>query len=196
MSHVTKIKIQIKSLEALRRAAETCGLIMREQSTYRWYGRSVGDYPLPEGITESQLGKCDYALSIPGNPRAYEVGVMGMGDGTYSLLWDFWNGGYGLQAAIGNDGHRLVTEYTLEAAQEAAQAQGWYTEREAESLKIYHPDGMITVDASGQVDASGFRGQSCDQACSPIESALGVTKERTNKLEYMQYDQKLTITGE
>jgi hypothetical protein len=196
MSHITKIKIQIKSLTALESAARTCGLELRKQNTYKWYGRSVGDYPLPEGVTADQLGKCDYALAIPGNSHAYEVGVMTNPDGTFNLLWDFWQGGFGLQAAIGNDGNRLITEYTLEAAQEAAQSQGWYTERETESLKIYHPDGLITVDASGTVDASNFHGQSCDQACSPIESSLGTTKERSNKTEYLQYNQKLNLIGD
>jgi hypothetical protein len=194
MSHLTKIKIEIKSLSALEIAARLCGLELRKQSTYKWYGRSVGDYPLPEGMTKEQLGHCDYALSIPGNHNAYEVGICQNGT-SYSLLWDFWKGGYGLQDAIGKDGSKLITEYTLAAATEAAQAQGWYIERNGDSLAIHHPQGgIITVDASGSVDASAFQGTDCITACAPIEGALGSQSERLLKTSFYETRQSITIT--
>ncbi len=31
---------------------------IKYQKTYQWYGRWVGDTKLPEGIPESELGKC------------------------------------------------------------------------------------------------------------------------------------------
>jgi hypothetical protein len=198
MSHVAKIKIEVRSLSALIEAANRCGLEFREnQKSYRWYGRSEGDYPLPEGITADQLGRCDHALCIPGNPRAYEIGIKDMGNGTYSLLWDFWQGGFGLVACVGQNGDTLVSEYALQAAQEAANQQGWYTERQADSLVIYHPDGgTITVDATGAVDASHFMGQNCLSACAPIESALGSKSEVSLKAEFYQRKQLLMNQGE
>lgn len=112
MSHVETIKIKVRDLDALGTAAERLGMEMRKQSNYRWFGSHVGDYPLPEGFTASDLGKCEYALSIPDSPNAYEVGVAPSPDGDgYTLLWDFWSGGYGLQAQVGQNGSRLIQEY-------------------------------------------------------------------------------------
>jgi len=113
VSHVAKVELKILDLKALKTAAESLGLEFVEgQETYRWYGRSVGDYPLPEGLTSADLGKCNHAIRIPGNPSAYEIGVRQNADGKgYTLLWDFWQGGYGLQTAIGKDGGRLKQAY-------------------------------------------------------------------------------------
>ena len=119
MSHVAKLEIEVKDLDALRKAAETLGLELRQdQKTYKWWGYSVGDYPLPEGFKEKDLGKCDHALSLKDNPNAYEVGVVKNKDGRpgYTLLWDFYGGGYGLQKAIGKDGNFLKQQYAKEVA--------------------------------------------------------------------------------
>lgn len=129
MSHVTVINVEIKDLEALKVACEKAGLEFREgQKTYRWYGRSVGDYPLPKGFTADDLGKCDHAIGIPNNNKSYEIGVVKKGE-SYSMLWDFWNGGYGLEALAGKDCSNVTdayaTEVALKEATAFAQAQGW-----------------------------------------------------------------------
>ena len=195
MSHITKIKIQVKSLEALKSAAARCGLVFREhQKTHKWYGQFVGDYASDVAI--EQMGRCDHALGIPCNYQAYEVGVCMQADGSYTLQWDFWQGGYGLQDCIGKDGAKLIAEYGLEAALEAAQAQGWYCERSADAVVIHHPDGgVIIVNAAGEVDASQFTGASCVAACAPIEGALGSQSERSLKNEFYQKKQLLTLNG-
>lgn len=164
-SHIVKIATVIKSLDALKAAAAALGLEFRQgQQTYRWYGRSVGDYPLPDGIDSKQLGRCDHAIGIPGDHKAYEVGVVKMPNGTYSLLWDFWNGGYGLESAIGKDGGMLTSEYNLQAAIEAANSLGWQYSHNGDHVVIYHPSsGVLTVTAGG-VDASGFAGIGCHDA--------------------------------
>jgi hypothetical protein len=197
MSHISKVKIDIRDLEALRRAAETCGLTFRHgQLRYKWYGQSVGDYPLPDGVTVDQLGKCDHALSVRGNPSAYEIGVVAMGD-SYSLLWDFWQGGWGLESCVGPSCSKLVSEYGLEVAIGAAQSQGWYCERQADQVVIHHPDGgTITVDAAGAVDASNFQGADCISACAPIEGALGSQSERALKAEFYSNKQYVNQGGE
>jgi hypothetical protein len=127
MSHIVKLDIEINDLEALKAAAESLGLEFREgQKRYRWYGQSVGDYPLPEGVSEADLGHCDHALSIPGNKGSYEVGVVAKKDGSgYHLLWDFWNGGFGLQEKIGADAGKLKQAYTGEVVLKAARAKGF-----------------------------------------------------------------------
>jgi hypothetical protein len=135
MSHVAKIEMEIKDLAALEDAAKR---------TYKWYGYSVGDYPLPEGFTKEDLGKCEHALRIPGNNRAYEVGVVARRDGRpgYTLLWDFWSGGYGLVDKVGKDGNKLKSEYT------AAVAVKHYTSKGYRVQRSYKEDGTIVVRAN------------------------------------------------
>lgn len=116
MSHISTIAVEIRDLEALKEACKALGLEFKEnQRTYKWFGRSVGDYPLPEGFTVKDLGKCDHALSVKGNSGAYEVGLVKKGD-QYVPLWDFWSGGYGLEACVGKNGDKLVEAYTKAAS--------------------------------------------------------------------------------
>lgn len=117
MSHVATIKAELKNLSALKSASKALGLELKEQKTYRWFGRSVGDYPLPEGIAEKDLGKCDYAISIPNDSKAYEIGVVKKEKG-FTLVWDFWQGGYGMQAIVGKNAQFLTQRYQLEVAKQ------------------------------------------------------------------------------
>ena len=60
MSHISKIELEIQSLEDLKLACKRLGFTFIEnQNTYQWYGRWVGDSPLPEGINIDDLGKCE-----------------------------------------------------------------------------------------------------------------------------------------
>jgi hypothetical protein len=118
MSHTVEItNLLIRDLDALKRAGERLGLeFVSNQTTYRWYGRSVGDHPLPTGFTKEEMGFCEHALRIPNNDQAYEIGIVTRRDGQpgYALHWDFWNGGYGLTEKIGQEGERLRQAYALE----------------------------------------------------------------------------------
>lgn len=126
MSHVATIDLEIDDLTSLQAAAEALGLMFSEKKTYRWYGRSVGDYPLPNGFTEADLGKCDYAISLPGNAKAYEVGVVRNKNGKgYQLLWDFWNGGFGLEEKIGKNAGLLKQSYAVSRAKKEMLRQGY-----------------------------------------------------------------------
>jgi hypothetical protein len=132
MSHVTTIKAQILDLEVLKAACHDLGLEFREgQQTYRWYGTHVGDYPLPEGFTKNDLGKCLHAIGIPGNKNAYEIGVVVRRDGQpgYTLMWDFWAGGHGLQAVVGNDCKKLVQAYATNKAIKSLKKKGYAVKR-------------------------------------------------------------------
>lgn len=126
MSHVAKIEIEIKDLEALDAACRRIGCtLVRSQTSYAWFGRHVGDYPLPEGFAVEELGRCEHAIKVPG--ASYEVGVVKRRDGRpgYTLLWDFWPSG-GLRAKLGADGCKLVQAYGVEAATRAARRQGYH----------------------------------------------------------------------
>jgi len=128
MSHVATIDLDIKDLAALKKAASQLGLEFKEdQKHYKWYGESYGDYPLPEGFTKKDLGKCEHALSIPNSPASYEIGITKRRDGRpgYTLLWDFWQGGYGLQAHVGENADRLRQLYSAEVAKKEARKKGF-----------------------------------------------------------------------
>lgn len=137
MSHVTTIKVKIKSLEALKLACQRLGLEFREgQQTYRWFGHYMGDSQLPEGINVADLGKCTHAISVQG--ATYEVGVVDMGD-HYQLLWDSWVSG-GLVRVLGEGAGALVQGYSVEAARLSAQSQGfsvWEESQEDGSIKLH-----------------------------------------------------------
>lgn len=116
----------------MKAACKRLGLELVEgQKTYRWWGRSEGDYPLPEGFTAQDLGHCEHAirvpLSHPSGRNAYEVGVVKRRDGKpgYQLMWDFFAGGYGLQEFVGEDCKKLRQAYATEAAKAQARKMGY-----------------------------------------------------------------------
>jgi hypothetical protein len=112
MSHVSKIEVEINDLASLKTACQRLGLEFREgQRTYVWYGRLVNPQatPLPEGITEKDLGKCHHAIHIPN--ASYEIGVVQQGQ-KYLLLADYWD--TRLKNAIGDNGCKLRQSYAAE----------------------------------------------------------------------------------
>ena len=111
MSHIAKIELEILSLEDLESACKMLGFsFIENQKTYQWYGRWVGDSPLPEGIALEDLGKCDHAIRI--QDCAYEIGIVKKG-AKYILLWDSWHTG-GLEQKIGKEAGILKQAYTIE----------------------------------------------------------------------------------
>ena len=135
--HVASIKLEIRSLDALKAACQRLGLEFREgQTHYAWFGYFAADAPLPEGFTQEDLGHCVHAISVPG--ASYEIGVV-FQDGVYKLLWDSWRQG-GLEAALGKDCNRLKQAYGIEAAKLEAQRQGysvWETLEEDGGVKLH-----------------------------------------------------------
>ena len=127
--------MRIDDLDALQIACKALGLEFRkDQKQFKWYGRHVGDYPVPEGFTKEDMGKCDHAIAIPNNSSAYQVGVCKARDkkGGWTLLWDFWSGGKGLQAKIGDGGARLLEEYAATRAERVLRSQGYIVQRKTE----------------------------------------------------------------
>jgi hypothetical protein len=122
MSHVTTIDLKIKSLEALKGACERLGLQWKEgQKTYKWYGRYMRDYQLPEWMKEEDLGKCTHAISVPG--AEYEIGIIER-EGEVKLLWDFWQSG-GLERKLGKGAGLLKQAYAVEMAKIQARRKGF-----------------------------------------------------------------------
>jgi hypothetical protein len=121
LSHVASIELEIRDLEALGKAAKSLGLeLVRNQKTYRWFGRSVGD------------------------SRAYEIGVVKRRDGRpgYTLLWDFWSRGMGMQDVVGDDGNKLKQAYSTQVTKSYWQKKGY---RVSETRK---EDGSVLIRAT------------------------------------------------
>jgi len=112
VSHVSKIEIEIRDLHSLKLACERLGFQFLEgQKTYRWYGKLVSPErtPLPEGITENDLGKCHHAIRVPS--ATYEIGVV-QHNGKYLLLVDYWDSK--LRNALGGEsGGKLKQAYAV-----------------------------------------------------------------------------------
>ena len=133
MSHIASIDIIITDLKALQAAARELGAVWIEgKKTYTWYGESVGDYPLPAGMTVDQLGKCDHVISLPG--VRYEIGVVKLPTGNYTLAFDFYgrhgkHDGEKLLAHFGTGLTRIKQLYGVHKATIAAKLRGYSTLR-------------------------------------------------------------------
>lgn len=131
MSHVAKIEIAIKDLDTLKAACRQLGLeFIADQKAFKWYGRHIGDYPLPEGFTTADMGRCDHAVRVPG--ARYEIGVVHR-NGRYHLLWDFYSDG-GLERVLGKGARRLKQAYSVERVRCEARLKGYHVqERKTEN---------------------------------------------------------------
>jgi hypothetical protein len=136
LSHIAKIQVVIKSLDALKAAVQDLGLEWSERKSYHWFQRFVGDTVLPEGIKVEDLGKCDYCISVPNNKTAYEVGVVKMPDGTFTLLYDYWQGGFGLEDLIGKKAQKLVQGYSSALVKQHYKKIGWQVSSTTKNGKV------------------------------------------------------------
>jgi len=105
----------------LGNAVAQVGGTMRKSDTYAWFGRHVGDYPLPKGYSVSDMGKCKYAIHFDG--VGYEIGVVPSKTtpGTWDLIADFFGPGRVLPDKI----KQIKVEYAVQAALAWAKAKGY-----------------------------------------------------------------------
>jgi len=121
MSHVVSIETKVKDLQALAQAAlRLGGELVVGQTTHKWYGRYMGDSPLPNNVPRSELGRCDHAIKFSG--AAYEVGVVKVAGG-FELRYDEWSDG-GLNNVVGPKAGRLIQAYAIEKAKRVARQSG------------------------------------------------------------------------
>lgn len=150
MSHIETASVAISDIQALKNACARLGVEFLDQKTYTWYGVSVGDYPVPEGLSKADLGKCDYAIRVPG--VSYEVGVVANKKAPgFTLAYDFWGSdtqGRGLQKKFCNElpngqfskgMEKLVDRYSMEVLKRQAARKGF------RSQEIVAPDGSLKL---------------------------------------------------
>lgn len=122
MSHVAKVSIEIRSLDALKAACERLGLEFIEgETSFNYFS--------------NRREKCQHAIRVRGNVHAHEMGVIQNPPGTiqnirmedgalasrdvggsYTLLWDPHSGRRELSTIVGNSCNTLRQMYAIEAA--------------------------------------------------------------------------------
>jgi hypothetical protein len=172
VSHVDDLNVVAKDLDCLRKAVlANPHLEWREnQKTFNWWGRHVGDHPLPPGMRREDMGKCEHAIVVrPDSPffrkcniglkrdQPYEMGVIRRKDGKgWSLMYDFIGGGYGLSEALTNGKMKDVrnSAQCLQTIQPLMQEYGLQvSEKEMEPLvaegwqieRIKQPNGDVQL---------------------------------------------------
>jgi hypothetical protein len=116
LSHISKIEVEIHSLEDLKQACKALGFQFCEnQKTHKWYGTNS------ESETETEFGKCDHAIKVP--KCKYEIGVVKQGN-HFSLLWDSYYTG-GLEKRIGKDAGILKQAYSVQRIKREARIKGY-----------------------------------------------------------------------
>jgi hypothetical protein len=159
MSHISKIDLAIKDLDAFMAAVKRCSPdleFVEGQETYRWYGKFVGDSPIPAGMKTEDYGKCLHAVRVrpdaphpwysseaakvadipkvadtPEFTRPYELGIVKIeGQAGYTLVYDNWNSGRGLEKLIGQGAARLKAAYATEVTVRTMRRQGYRVREE------------------------------------------------------------------
>ena len=141
MSHVAEVNLKIFDLEALAQASRNVGLEFKAgQTSYRWYGNWQNDYHAADaaarrGHDPRLFGKSEHAIVVPNNDRAYGIGVVPALDGVgYSMVYDNWQGGYGLEGVAGRGLERLKQEYAAEVSVRRLTADGYAITRHVDEL--------------------------------------------------------------
>ena len=122
MSHVVDIAIEIHDLNVIKAICKRAGWEFIEgKKTYKWFGRFVGDYPMPKGYTVDDLGKCEHAIKIPG--VNYEIGLAkNKNGGGLRFMFDFYDSQ--LKKAVGIEGNILKQLYAVEKTKLEASKRG------------------------------------------------------------------------
>jgi len=129
MSHVAKCELEVKDIDALKRACEKLGLEFCEaQKTWAWYGRWVNDYHAADaayhhGIKPEQYGKCEHAIRVP--DCEYEISLVRDDRGRLVPIYDFYGPGQRIRKLLGSGCERLRQQYGAEVTKKTMRRRGW-----------------------------------------------------------------------
>jgi hypothetical protein len=149
MSHVVSLNFYIDDLDCLETACKNLGLELRRgQKEYKWFGEWREDYnedsaAYKQGIKPEDYGKCEHAIVVKDNPKAYEIGLVPRTDGKpgYQMAYDFWAGGHGLMEKVGENASKLCQQYSLAQHMKrgvALQQQGFRVQQQTDSNGRIH----------------------------------------------------------
>ncbi len=124
MSHFTKIKTQIKDIEALRSACREMGLSLLQNAEAR-------------GYYENRT-KGDYVIKLKG---PYDIALNKQPDGAFGLTADLWNGH--VENEVGQGYGKLLQLYGVHKATREARKKGHLVRRSQQ------PDGAIKLVIGG-----------------------------------------------
>lgn len=137
-SHTTTIKSEFQDHDILAGAVRGMGGKVLGMGTHKLYSES----------------KTGFGFTLPG--WSYPVVCEASG----SLAFDNFGGRWGNQSDL----ERLKGKYVIATAEQAAMSQGWMTQRNGETLTIFHPSGGELVVTANGAEANGFMGQGCHTA--------------------------------
>lgn len=146
MSHVVSIKTELTDLEAVKAACRELGLIFKPgQTTFKWWGRSEGDYPIPAGMRKADLGQCDHAIGVPGTE--WEIGLVRQANGAYKLAFDFYGhrGQPILDALGGQEAGRFLQAYGVNKTIMTARKLGH------NAVRVMGKNGAVNVIITGRL---------------------------------------------
>lgn len=142
MSHVVSSPCKILDLDCLREVVSSNDKLKwkENQKTYRWYRRWVDDFhgenaAYRHGIDPKDYGKCSHCIEVDGSE--YDVGVVAMPDGSYSLVWDFYGTGRNINKVIGDGAEKLMVEYQRLLCAKYATMAGCITTETEDAENIY-----------------------------------------------------------
>ena len=98
MSFMVKGTLKITDLEAVKMAAQMMGMVVEVRTNYKAH-HDRNDAVLVLRCSDKQI---EEIKAKTGYTCPYELGIVANGDGTYSLSYDEWNRGFGLQDVIGD----------------------------------------------------------------------------------------------
>jgi hypothetical protein len=136
MSHVVTIQLEVKDLLALADAAKALGAeLVKDQKTFRWYGRWMNDYSADNaayrnGIKPENYGQCDHIIRHP--KCNYDIGLVKQPNGAYVVVADEWSAG-GLPAVFGAGMQRLKQRYGVAVATRTMRKQGFLVAEKADA---------------------------------------------------------------
>jgi hypothetical protein len=111
MSHLVTVKTSIKDLDTLEVQAKSLGCTLhRGRVDFKNFA--------------NRRSNCSHAISVDGNSKAYEIGLVDNTEGGYNLVYDMWNHGDGLEEKVGAQCEKLVQGYVARVAETNLRRQG------------------------------------------------------------------------
>jgi hypothetical protein len=114
MSHLATVDIEVRDLDALQEACQRVGVeLVRDQKKFRNFAGRMDD--------------CLHAIRVPGDEKAYEMGLIKREDGRpgFDITTDWWAGGKGLFTKVGIGARLLKQAYATVVAKREAIRQGF-----------------------------------------------------------------------